>query len=133
MSELQRLQANADSLSRQTQINDWEASAKLETLFLLQLAFVGLMILCILAYISSAGIISRAYVFYIAFVFVGILAYLGISRWLFTQRRTHTSWTELQFAGDHSLSPIVSPDLVKQTAEQLLAEQRAQELLHPGQ
>jgi NhaP-type Na+/H+ or K+/H+ antiporter len=71
-------QSAADSLKRQTSINEWYYQYRLETLFLFQLVFIGISGLVILSILSSYSVVPKVFVIYVAllfFVMVGIIWY----------------------------------------------------------
>jgi hypothetical protein len=53
--ELNSQKGNRDTLTRQSQINEWEAQNKLDTLFFLQILFLFFIVTVILLYIRRAG------------------------------------------------------------------------------
>ena len=49
---------NTDVLKRQVEINEWSSFNKLDTLYILQVIFIGLTLVCILAYLMLRDLIS---------------------------------------------------------------------------
>ena len=59
----------ADSLKRQTSINEWYYQYRLETLFIFQLFFIGMSGLVVLSILSSYSVIPKVFVMYFALLF----------------------------------------------------------------
>ena len=103
---------SADSLKRQTGINDWYYNYRLDVLFILQLLFLGMSILVILSIMTRYHIISPVFVSYYA-----ILMLFGVAAvWYFKTNYTNTSrdfyhWDKLRFPSDGNMSSNMSIEL----------------------
>jgi hypothetical protein len=91
-------QINQGLLSRQAEINEWANSNKLDTLFFLQILFISLMIISILSYFLSIGLINSSLftllTFFIAFLATAVL----IVRWRHTSiSRDSRYWNKARF------------------------------------
>jgi len=71
-------QSKADSLKRQTTINEWYYQYRLETLFIFQLAFIGFTGLVLLSVLSSYSIVPKIFTMYyglLFFIIIGAIWY----------------------------------------------------------
>jgi hypothetical protein len=97
--DAQGVQRDNQTSKRQFEINEWTANNKLDTLFIMQLIFIGLMILVPLMYLTRMGIIP-----YSAFYGVSVLVLIAIIL-TFVVRLQYTSntrdlryWNRRRFA-----------------------------------
>ena len=60
------LLADADSLERQVQISEWTYQDKLETLFIFQLMYIGLLVLILFMVLAKIGFFRTGFVYLIA-------------------------------------------------------------------
>lgn len=109
--------SDSDSNSRQIQINEWNYREKMETLFILQLFFIGFAVSVILVTLSKYGFFSRLYAMYVGFVVLVIIIIVGIIRRLYTKNiRNKTNWNERKFNEDHTLGSLVPPAVLAATS-----------------
>ena len=66
----------ADTFSRQSEINEWQAQNKLDTLFFMQILFLYFAVLVICLYFRQVGILPSS-VFYIL-AFIGFIIVFGV-------------------------------------------------------
>jgi len=109
-----------DSLKRQTDINEWYYKYRLDTLFVLQILFLGLSVLVLLSVMSSYRLISPMFVAYVA-VFVFLTVFLV---WYFKyafnkSTRDFYHWDKRRFASDGNVAPYVTAE-VRQAMTQIM-------------
>jgi chromate transport protein ChrA len=105
------------SKKREIEINEWNYHAKMETLFSLQLLFVGLSVAVILSVLAKYGFFSRLFAIYMGLAIVAIVILIAIVRQLYTKNiRNKRNWNERQFAGDNSLASLVPQSVLVATA-----------------
>ena len=105
------------SKKREIEINEWNYHAKMETLFSLQLLFVGLSVAVILSVLANYGFFSRLFAIYMGLVIVAIVVIIAIIRQLYTKNiRNKRNWNERHFTGDNSLASLVPPSVLAATA-----------------
>jgi FlaA1/EpsC-like NDP-sugar epimerase len=110
--------ANADSMKRQLTINEWEYNHKLELLFILQLLFLGLILIVLLSVLSKRGIFGKAFVIYVSVIIFIIIGILWFLRSAYTKNiRDRFLWSRRYFSGDGSKPATISPETVKAAAE----------------
>ena len=103
------MNANA-SVSRQTEINEWQYNSKLEMLFISQLAFMGLSFIIALYAIAYTGVFGFGIVHYSAIIISIILLAVIVSRYLYNRdSRDKRYWNRKVFSGDYSKPSTVSP------------------------
>jgi ABC-type transport system involved in cytochrome bd biosynthesis fused ATPase/permease subunit len=106
-----------DSKKREIEINEWNYHAKMETLFSLQLLFVGLSVALILSVLAKYGFFSRLFAIYMGLAIVAIVILIAIVRQLYTKNiRNKRHWNERQFTGDNSLASLVPQSVLAATA-----------------
>jgi hypothetical protein len=127
-----REHVSGDSARRQIEINEWQYSQKLETLFLYQLAFIAISFLVILGAASHYGIFSKKYVVYVGFITLTVLATIWFMKSMYTRNaRDHLFWSRRTFSGDGKLPSNVSQSALAATAAQMNQMCQAQQQL-PG-
>jgi len=105
------------SKKREIEINEWNYHAKMETLFSLQLLFVGLSVALILSVLAKYGFFSRLFAIYMGLAIVAIVLIIAIIRQLYTKNiRNKRHWNERQFTGDNSLASLVPQSVLAATA-----------------
>ena len=89
---------NADLIRRQTEINEWANSNKLDTLFFLQILFVCLTFISALIFLNSAGFVSSQ-LLNLFIVLAGFLSvFVLITRARFTNvKRSNRYWSKQRF------------------------------------
>jgi hypothetical protein len=98
---------NSQLAARQTEINEWSYNNKMDTLFVFQLLFISMLIICILMMFSYQGAIGRTFVIYTFFVLVIVDIIVIINRAMYTNNiRDKKQWDRITFPGDqNSVSP----------------------------
>jgi drug/metabolite transporter superfamily protein YnfA len=111
------MDATDDSKRREIEINEWNYHSKMETLFLLQLFFIGFATTIILLTLSKYGFFSRLYAIYTGIVVTAVLVVVAFVKRLYTKNiRDKRFWNERVFAGDDSLVSLVPPAVLAATA-----------------
>ena len=114
-------QANIDSTNRQRMINEWTFNDKMETLFIFQLMFFGLLVLSLLMILSKYGFFAKSFVWLIAIIMAVAIGFTWFFRAAYTKNvRDKTYWNKRYFAGDFSTAPAVPPGEVAAAARQIL-------------
>lgn len=89
------------SIEKQTEINEWSYNSKKDTLFLFQLAFIGLTFIVVLFSVASTGMIGDTLVIYIMVIIFVILAIIWVMRYMYTKNtRDRTHWNKKVFSED---------------------------------
>jgi hypothetical protein len=95
---------NTQLANRQTEINEWSYNNKMDTLFVFQLLFISMLIICILMMFSYSGIIGRYFVGYTFGILVIINIIVIINRSVYTNNiRDKHVWGRVLFGGDQQL------------------------------
>jgi hypothetical protein len=95
---------NSQLATRQTEINEWSYHNKMDTLFVFQLLFISMLIICILMMFSYQGIIGRHFVGYTFGLLVLIDILVIINRSMYTNNiRDKHLWDKVLFNGDQKL------------------------------
>ena len=98
-----------DSIKRQTEINDWYYHSRLETLFILQLLFLGLSFMIFLSILASYQIISPYFVgYYAVCVFIVLAAVWYFKNSYNKNNRDPNEWGKRRFPNDGAVSSNVS-------------------------
>jgi hypothetical protein len=112
-------QISVDSAKRQIEINEWEYSHKLEALFISQLMFIGLMMICVLVVLSKYGIFKPGFVLYVSIFIIIILIIVWFIRFMYTGKiRNNRFWMRRDFAGDKALGSNIPPNILAASATQ---------------
>jgi hypothetical protein len=89
---------NTDVLKRQVEINEWSSFNKLDTLYILQVIFIGLALVCILAYLMLRDLISPYLFKFISYTIVVIVFIMLALRWRYTSlSRNKRYWHKAEF------------------------------------
>jgi len=89
------------SIEKQTEINEWSYNSKKDTLFLFQLAFIGLTLGVVLFWVASTGMIGDTLVMYIMIIIFVILAVVWYMRYTYTKdTRDKVHWNKKVFSED---------------------------------
>jgi hypothetical protein len=103
--ETESLAADIQNARRQSQINEWSAYNKLDTLFVSQLTFIALVFLAPLLYLKSLYILPSGVFWGIAFLIFIIVLFTIIFRMQYTNKsRSNQFWHRRRF-GDYSKTP----------------------------
>jgi hypothetical protein len=103
--EKDSLTQDRDNARRQSEINEWSAYNKLDTLFISQLIFIGLVFLAPLLYLKSVYIIPGSIFWGIAMMIFLALLFTIVYRVQYTDKsRSNHFWHRRRF-GDYSKTP----------------------------
>ena len=110
-----------DSLNRQSEINDWYYKYRRDTLFILQLVFIGVSVILFMTILTKYRILSPLFVMYSA-VFIAIMLFVV---WYFKYKFTNETrdlyhWDKRKFPGDGKLESAITP-AVQQAMSDILA------------
>ena len=110
-----------DSLNRQSEINDWYYKYRRDTLFILQLVFIGVSVILFMTILTKYRILSPVFVMYSA-VLIGIMLFII---WYFKYKFTNETrdlyhWDKRKFPGDGKLESSITP-AVQQAMSDILA------------
>lgn len=91
-------QINGDLINRQNEINEWSNSNKLDTLYVIQLSFVCLSLIGLLAALLSMGIITHTSFLAVSAVLLVLVLIVIIIRWRYTSVvRDEQYWNKMKF------------------------------------
>lgn len=91
-------QINQGLLSRQTEINEWANSNKLDALFFFQILFISLMIISILCYFLSIGLINQSLFTLLSYSITFLATAILLVRWRYTRvSRDPRYWNKARF------------------------------------
>jgi hypothetical protein len=111
----------AESLSRQSNINEWYYNYRLDTLFVLQLVFLGISLILLMTILSKYKIVSPLFVMYAAAVIVILLFLVWYFKYTFNKNtRDFYHWDKRNFSGDGKLDSAITPE-VQAAMTQILA------------
>jgi hypothetical protein len=95
---------NSQLAARQTEINEWSYNNKMDTLFVFQLLFISMLIICILMMFSYRGAVGRAFVWYTFGVLVVVDVLVIINRSMYTNNiRDKKQWDKVIFGGNNTM------------------------------
>jgi hypothetical protein len=95
---LQKNSINTGVLNRQVEINEWSNFNKLDTLYVLQVLFIGLCVVCILAYLMLQGLISPYLFKFISYTIAVVAIVMIALRWRYTSlSRNKRYWHKAEF------------------------------------
>jgi len=97
--------------NRMNEIGDYSYNKRLDTIFIFQLTFIVILIIVVLLYLRSIGLISSFIVYPISFILVIIIFFIIINRFVLSNKiRNKRYWNKLNF-GDGLIAPpnYVSP------------------------
>lgn len=111
----------ADSTKRQVELNQWEYSYKMNTLFMMQFVFIALNIMIVLMCLYKYGFFKLPFVVFVYIVMLVILVFVGIIR---DKAFNHDDryWTKMNFPTDGKIVSNISPDAVASIASQQQAQ-----------
>lgn len=96
--QLNATDVNAGLASRQHEINDWANFNKLDTLYIMQILFVSLSFVGILAYLLSIGTIGHALFAFLSYSIAAVSILMLIFRWRYTNvARDGRYWHKARF------------------------------------
>jgi len=98
-------EVNKDLVNRQNEINEWSNSNKLDTLYVIQVLFVCLSLIGILAALFSMGMITKTPFLAISMFLLIIFVIVLIMKWRFTSViRDEQYWNKMKFKPKPSLT-----------------------------
>jgi len=101
-----------DSLRRQTDINEWYYKYRLDTLFVLQMLFLGMSLLVLLSVLSNYRIVSPVFVaYYAVLMLVGVFIVWYFKYKYNNDSRDFAQWDKRRFASDGKMSSNVSAEV----------------------
>lgn len=114
--------SNTDTQDRQARIAEWTYRDKMETLFVLQLLFLGIMTTALFATLSRVGFFEPRVVYVVGATALIVVALVWYFRSAYTKgaRDKHT-WDRRYFSGDFATDPVVSPTDVANAAKAAIA------------
>lgn len=106
---LQKNSINTGVLNRQVEINEWSNFNKLDTLYILQVIFIGLCVVCILAYLMLKELISPYLFKFISYTIVILAIVMLALRWRYTSlSRNNRYWHKAEFP--RISKPVTPPE-----------------------
>jgi hypothetical protein len=97
---------SADSINRQVQINEWQYNSKMDTVFMLQLLFIGISITALVFYFKKTGYVGPAFTYYVTGLTLLLILAIIINRVFFTSaRRDPRYWHRFRFNDDGKKIP----------------------------
>ena len=105
VNQLNATDVNAGLATRQNEINEWSNFNKLDTLYIMQILFVSLSFVGILAFLLSNGSISQALFTFVTYFVAAIAILMLIVRWRYTNvARDGRYWHKAKFQKQPSVS-----------------------------
>lgn len=93
-----------DSVSRQVEVNEWSYNNKMETVFVLQVIFIGVVMVSILFYFNGLGYLGSGFTWYAAALTIVIVVLIVTNRLYYTTaRRDARFWNRRHFDEDRSM------------------------------
>jgi len=109
-----------DSKMRQAAINEWYYNYRLDTLFVLQLVFLGFSLILLMTILSKYKIVSPFFVIYTSVVIIVLLVFVWYFKYIFTKNtRDSYHWDKRNFNGDGKLKSGLTPE-VQAAMQQIL-------------
>lgn len=103
MKQMASSDINGGLASRQNEINEWANFNKLDTLYIMQILFVSLSFIGILAYLLSTGLIGQSLFTFLCYVIALISVIMLIVRWRYTNvARDGRYWHKARFPRQHN-------------------------------
>lgn len=116
------LVADQESMERQVQVSEWTYQDKLETLFIFQLMYIGLLVLILFMVLAKLGFFRTGFVYLIAIVIAIVIFAIWLFRSAYTKNiRDKRQWNRRRFPGDGSTNPAVPAADVAAAARETLA------------
>jgi len=110
-----------DSIARQTTINDWYYNYRLDTLFVLQLVFLGFSMILLMTILSKYKIISPLFVVYVSVIILILLFLVWFFKMSFNKdSRDLYEWNKRKFPGDGRMNSTITPE-IQAAMEQIVA------------
>jgi uncharacterized membrane protein len=95
--------------NRMNEIGDYSYNKRLDTIFIFQITFITILIIVVLLYLRSIGLITSIIVYPTSVILVVIVLFIIVNRFVLSNKiRNKRHWHKLNF-GDGLISP---PDYV---------------------
>jgi hypothetical protein len=115
-------QSNFDTQDKQARIAEWTYRDKMETLFVLQLLFLGIMTTALFAILSKLGFFDSRIVYVVGATVLIVVTLVWYFRSAYTKgTRDKYTWDRRYFSGDFGTDPVVSPTDVANAAKAAIA------------
>lgn len=99
-----KFRSMADSATRQGEINEWTYNNKMETVFVLQVLFIGLVMISVVFYFNTMGMLTTGFAWYAAVLTTLIvLTIIGTRLYYTTARRDARFWNRRHFEEDRTM------------------------------
>ena len=107
----------ADSTKRQVELNQWEYSYKINSLFMMQFIFIALNIMIVFMCLYKYGFFKLPFIVFVYIVILIIIIFVAVIR---DKAFNHDDryWTKLNFPSDGNLVSNISSDYVASVASQ---------------
>ena len=103
-SETSNYNVKTDSANRQADINEWAYNDKMDTVFVLQLLFIGIVMISILFYFNGLGVLGLGFALYGTALTSIIVIVIVLNRVAYsTSRRDAYSWDRRHFGEDTTM------------------------------
>ena len=104
MSEVETVEEH-NFYNRMNEIGDYSYNKRLDTIFAFQLTFITILIIVVLLYLRSSGLISSFILFPISGILVVVVLFILINRFVLSNSvRNKRYWNKLNF-GDGLIAP----------------------------
>jgi hypothetical protein len=102
-------QMSIESAGRQLEISEWQYNSKMETVFVMQLLFLAIVIISIVFYFNSVGILGTSFSWYVTILTALVLLLVIINRIMYSSARRDTRfWNRRRFAEDNTKTSTTS-------------------------
>ena len=107
----------ADSTKRQVELNQWEYSYKINTLFMMQFIFIALNIMIIMMCLYKYGFFKLPFIVFVYIIIIIIIIFVAVIR---DRGFNHDDryWTKMNFPMDGKIVSNILPDVVANIATQ---------------
>lgn len=93
-----KLETDLELSKRQFEINEWQNQNKLETLFFLQVFFIGALAMAIIIFLQKTAAITGSMAALLTVLLLGIVVVIGVYRYYYTRRiRDNHLWSRRYF------------------------------------
>jgi len=91
--------------NRMNEIGDYSYNQRLDTIFIFQLTFIVILIIVVLLYLRSIGLVSSYIIYPICLILVIIVLFIIVNRFVLSNKiRNKRYWNKLNF-GDGLVAP----------------------------
>jgi hypothetical protein len=113
--------SNMDLMDRQVELNEWTYHDKMETLFMSQMIFMGLLVAAIFTILSKYGFFNRGFVYIIMVIISIVIGLVWFFKDAFTRNvRDRRYWNKRHFTGDSKTDSVIPPGELAAAAKQLI-------------